>query len=592
MQSSKFPKINFPSPAHLYARLHTWFLVRPKISKHAMHVSLLAMFGFTLLNAGVFTFNNGRTSAFTTINGQAYGLMSIDSAKQLLKTAEASKQLTASINGKTYVLNSQEIGVTVNADKTFSALESTKGWRHLPVISAVGNLFTDTKPVYDINEATLVGSLLPLVKEDITPAKNASVTVPADPKAPVTITPEATGHEMTAVIAASKLIEAINNGDFTAKLNPEVLQPKWTELDIRAFLPSVESARKTSLTFQAEDKKLVLTSEILAPMLVIDTSGTKLKMSLDENLLKAYLEKQAVLFYVAPIAVKTVQKDGTEISRIEGANGKQLDSQATAKLAVTAFENGLTSVQASLATVSPQVLVTKTYSNTSTGLYKTIEDFANSHSGTYRVAAVELNGPSNRSAFYNSDSSVITASTFKLFLSYGILQQVEAGQITMGSSTSQGTVSECMYKMIHISDNTCASALQSVLGWVAFDKKLIADGFTSTQLNNSSGGDKHSTARDEMNLVTKLYNHELLTAESTDYLFNLMENQIYRSGIPAGSNGSVVADKVGFLYALNHDIGVVYSPKATYALVILTDGAGGWTNVRLLARQVYDFYNQ
>ena len=162
----------------------------------------------------------------------------------------------------------------------------------------------------------------------------------------------------------------------------------------------------------------------------------------------------------------------------------------------------------------------------------------------------------------------------------------------MESPTNEGTVKYCIERMIHISTNECGIALHNVLGWKEFDQKLIADGFTSTALNNNSSSDKRTTARDEMKLITGIYNRELLNEESTVYLLGLMKKQIWRSGIPAGSRGSVVADKVGYLYSLTHDIGIVYSPKSTYALVVMTDGAGGFGNIKLLAQKVYDFYNQ
>lgn len=577
---------------YFFARVHTWFLVHAAATRHAKRAIIVSALAFTLLNAGVFSMQNGRTTAFTTIGGKAYGLMPIDEAKKLLKISHSSEQLTISANGKTIIKNASQAGVAVDVDKTFAAISSTSGWRRLPVVGAIGNLLADTKPVYTVHESDLYKNIAPLVEDKVVPAKNANITIPSDSNTPVAITPEENGSEMTTVTAIAQLATAINAGQFSVKLTPEVVKPNWTTLDIRAFMPKIEAARQTNLTFQASGKELVIPSSALSPMIRLDTTGSKLRLTLDAGTLKDYLDKQASLFYVAPTAAKAVQKDGTEVSRVEGAAGKQLDSSATAALAVAAFEDGVTSIEATIATVTPQVLVTKTYSNTNDGLYKTIEDFAKSHAGSYRVAAVELSGSGNRSAFYNADSSVITASTYKLFISYGILQKVEAGSISMSTSTPLGSVSDCMYKMIHISDNDCASALQTILGWKEFDQKLQADGFKSTQLNNRTGTDKHSTARDEMTLVTRLYNHELLNQASTDYLFGLMENQIFRKGIPAGSNGSVVADKVGFLYALNHDIGIVYSPKSTYALVILTDGAGGWTNVRLLAQQIYDFYNQ
>ena len=95
-----------------------------------------------------------------------------------------------------------------------------------------------------------------------------------------------------------------------------------------------------------------------------------------------------------------------------------------------------------------------------------------------------------------------------------------------------------------------------------------------------------------MELLTGIYNNELLSVESTDYLFGLMKQQVHRQGIPAGSRGSEVADKIGFLGSWNNDIGIVYSPKTTYGLVILTEGAGGLGGVQKLSQEIYDFYNQ
>ena len=63
-----------------------------------------------------------------------------------------------------------------------------------------------------------------------------------------------------------------------------------------------------------------------------------------------------------------------------------------------------------------------------------------------------------------------------------------------------------------------------------------------------------------------------------------MQRNIYRQGIPAGASGSV-ADKVGFLNGLLHDAAIVYSPKGTYALVIMTDGSS-WAEIADITRQI------
>ena len=592
MKSSLKTSRQSPYLTSVYVRTSHWFQYHPRTVRHAMRVSMLFMIGFTLLNAGLFSVQNGRTSALTTLNGKSYGLMPIKDAEQLLQTEHSNVRLTVRIGNKTVVLNAKQAGVTIDAEKTFSSFTDIKGWQRVPLVSAMGNLFAGIKPAYHVNMAELESTITPHITQSLIPAQNASATIPSDIDEAVVITPAVRGSEISAAVATEQLARAIAANDFTMRVNGVVIPATWTELELRAFMPAIDAARRTSLNIQADNTKVHVSSTVLTSMLRIDYTGTVLKMTLDPVQLQTFLVNQSQVFYTAPIATKTVQRDGTETSRTEGIVGKQLDIDATTAAAIAAFENGILQVTPTFATVTPQILVTRTYSNTDTGLYKTIEDFALTHKGSYRVAAVQLSGTGNRSAFYNPDQKIITASTFKLFVAYGIMQKIDAGELTMGSIVANSTVESCMYKMIHFSDNNCGKALQLQLGWATFDSKLASDGFTATKLNNSSAGDKWSTARDEMSLLTKLYNHELLTSESTDYLLNLMKNQIYRSGIPAGSRGAVVANKVGYLYGLTHDIGIVYSPKATYAVAIMTDGSAGWTNIKQLSQLIHDFYNQ
>ena len=63
-----------------------------------------------------------------------------------------------------------------------------------------------------------------------------------------------------------------------------------------------------------------------------------------------------------------------------------------------------------------------------------------------------------------------------------------------------------------------------------------------------------------------------------------MKRNVYRQGIPAGASGTV-ADKVGFLNGLLHDAAIVYSPKGTYVLVILTNGSS-WANIAELTKKI------
>jgi beta-lactamase class A len=63
-----------------------------------------------------------------------------------------------------------------------------------------------------------------------------------------------------------------------------------------------------------------------------------------------------------------------------------------------------------------------------------------------------------------------------------------------------------------------------------------------------------------------------------------MKANVYRKGIPAGVQGTV-ADKVGFMNGLLHDAAIVYSPKGTYVIAVMTDGSS-WATIADLARQI------
>jgi len=79
---------------------------------------------------------------------------------------------------------------------------------------------------------------------------------------------------------------------------------------------------------------------------------------------------------------------------------------------------------------------------------------------------------------------------------------------------------------------------------------------------------------------------QILSQQSSrDVWIASMKKNVYRQGIPKGIPSAVVADKVGFLDAWLHDASIVYSPKGTYVLVIMTESSS-WANIADLAGQI------
>jgi len=123
---------------------------------------------------------------------------------------------------------------------------------------------------------------------------------------------------------------------------------------------------------------------------------------------------------------------------------------------------------------------------------------------------------------------------------------------------------------------------------------FIRGQFPSTIIDNgvSSDGDKHSTVRDEVTFQTRLNAGTLeINGDNHAYLLNLLKRQVYRGGIPVGVPGVTVANKVGFYNGYKHDIAVIYGPKGTYQLGIMSYGGADWRFADL-SRKVAEIMNR
>jgi beta-lactamase class A len=214
------------------------------------------------------------------------------------------------------------------------------------------------------------------------------------------------------------------------------------------------------------------------------------------------------------------------------------------------------------------------------GLQHIIGTWARQHSFNSEVIVQELNGQ-KRTAGRNPDTLMTTASTYKIFVAYATLHQVERGKITMSSRTRTGqTVGQALNKMIVRSDNSSGEALGFLVGWNTVDWLAANVGASHTHINNygstgkATNGNKQSTAADLTTMVARLQQGTLLNSSNTSLLLGLMKSQIWRERIPAGiPSGTSVADKPGWLSNVENDAAIVYGPKSTYTLVIMTNGS-------------------
>lgn len=309
----------------------------------------------------------------------------------------------------------------------------------------------------------------------------------------------------------------------------------------------------------------------------------KLDFSFNEKRAESYLgELFASKVSVKATATIVTTNDFVETSRKPGLDGQKLDVGATLN-SIKAHINDEGSI-ASVATakVKSPIEYHRKYTNTNTGLMALMQNFASSHKGSYGITLVELSGQ-YRWASHNGDKQFVTASIYKLFVAYSTLLRIENGSWKWTDKVDgDKNTATCFDDMIVISDNNCAKALLERIGFTNITNEAHALGCTNTSF---LGTNIISSSRDIASLLSSLAKGEILKKQSSrDRWISAMKRNVYRQGIPSGVS-AVVADKVGFLWDLLHDAGIVYSPHGTYVLVVMTNKSS-WANIAELTHQL------
>jgi beta-lactamase class A len=203
-----------------------------------------------------------------------------------------------------------------------------------------------------------------------------------------------------------------------------------------------------------------------------------------------------------------------------------------------------------------------------------------------RISVDQLDG--SWEASIRGDEESVSASTYKVFVAVYLLNQIADGTLTYDSAVSGRNAEECLTSMIEVSDNDCALAFLNGLGRDAINQYFWDRGYsTATNLNvQESTGTTVTSVDDLTKLMSEIYDSTILSGSERDLLLSLMQKQVYREGIPAGSSGTV-SDKVGFLNAYLNDTAIVETASGDYALSIISDGAT-WATLASITSAIED----
>lgn len=221
-------------------------------------------------------------------------------------------------------------------------------------------------------------------------------------------------------------------------------------------------------------------------------------------------------------------------------------------------------------------------------LKELLNSWAAKHPDQKWAVVVQGLGKEKRFAKLNPDDSFRSASLYKLHIMYPLLQKHPYGGWS-SIDTPAGNLSDCVTRMLKLSDNSCGEAVGTYLNWSKSTVKLKDLGLNSTNLNDKAG--PTSTAGDMATFMSELYSGDKFSPEGRDYILSTLRNQTWRKGIPTGCSGCRVANKTGDLGFVRHDAAIVEYAGRAYVLTVFTSGAS-YSQIAQLTSQVHTYMSR
>jgi beta-lactamase class A len=155
------------------------------------------------------------------------------------------------------------------------------------------------------------------------------------------------------------------------------------------------------------------------------------------------------------------------------------------------------------------------------------------------------------------------------------------------------TIGTALERMVTLSDNSGAYMLAKKVGSGRINDDMLSLGLLHTHVR---GDDLQTSAYDMGRLLEIIARGEALSAQTSAEMIHLMARQQVRNRIPVLMPAeATVANKTGNWEAAAHDVAIVYGPRSTFVIALLSDGISDFDGLYLAmataARNVYDLAN-
>lgn len=556
--------------------LLTWNYVRHQVLKVA--AVLVIVVGLQFAYPHNFALPQARMA------GEYVGLHPKGSITRTL-VAQSQKDLTINTTLENFQVAPAQVGVEIDSDATIKKITAYSWRERLVPFSWFFTRRNITAYELHVNEVQLETFATSLTQKNRAPI-DAAIKFESNT---AVATSSETGVSFELEKTKDQLRSARVQKDLVARVEPTTVSPAIDTAAAQSVTANVNQRLAKPMKIDALDTNIQVDAATMVSWMVVtpDPENHTFKVEFDRTKIKSKLLSLAGKVYIAESPNRITLVDGETNGSAPGESGQALVLDASIDEVISAANAGSTSVTAKVQAVEPNTQIVRTYTKSTKGLQSLVSYWAQTHGGKYGITLKDVSG--SIVASHNGNVQFTSASIYKMYLAYVVYGKVESGSMSLSEATSIGSnVGTCIDAMIVRSDNTCAVALGNSVGWQSNNALLHAKGYGSTSLVS---GNHLTTSNNTTDLLMNLYKGSFNNAEHRAALLSMMNRQIYRSGIPAGSKGSSVANKVGFLDGLNHDAAIIYHPKGTYVLTVLSSGSS-FAQISDLAKQISDVMNQ
>ena len=355
----------------------------------------------------------------------------------------------------------------------------------------------------------------------------------------------------------------------TLKVETTTLPPAKTSQDLEAVRSQAEAALRLPISIQADGHTITPNQNDKASWLRLSEDGSgQTVLQLDHSALNAYLDERSKEVGRPAGQTRITIQNGHEVAREEGAAGTKINNQPLVELIGDYLLNrkGRPPFIAEMVAVAPTVIYNNSYTATEAGLRAYVTD--QSRRGAW-ISIRQLNGE-RWSADARATESVVSGSTYKLYVALYLFKEMEEGKRGWGTPILDTDTNTCFNRMTIASTNPCAEEWLRQFGRSNVNNYLYSRGFSqATTFTNPEAS--HTSALDLTNYMIGLEQGTLMPSAYRERLLSSLARHPYRYGIPTGSKGQVW-DKVGFVWNYVNDAAIVHHPRGTYAMTIMTRG--------------------